>query len=412
MLGAPSRPVRTPSRRREPGPLSERAANERQVAQQRLDARLSARGLDAHDPSVCVQLPDARRDCQFVAVMLALQHPLRPGSMISINPGRQPDITAQAVKNKRSQVRKWMIQHYQNLHKNSAIDVSWFTYFGVSDVDCINKKTWTERASQYAPAVGRGEWDSRHLGDRLSLFALAHIHKCNILLHSHTQDRAEKIRPIFGGLYPEVEIHIGHYQIPQLGHFVFALPSQAVGMGRAPMAAPAVGAAGAAAPAPGSDNGGAATGAASESGGAAEGGAVGAAAPNESAGAGGAAASPAPPALASAVAMHPAARQLFQERVNTMQELLDQGRIEQHEQDLMRNRMHAYYASQPDVQVQILRANDPYQYVGQKVREPFRMGGGLMEDYEGIIIGYGPCETAFIGGTLRHSKRRVCLQAR
>ena len=115
-----------------------------------------------------------------------------------------------------------------------------------------------------------------------------------------------------------------------------------------------------------------------------------AAALNAAGGAGGAAASPALPELAAAIEMHPGARQLYQERMDTMEALLAQGRIQQDYMDSMRNRMRTYFEAQNDIDVHILRANDPYEYVGQKVREPFEMNGGQMQDFEGTIIGYVP----------------------
>ena len=91
-----------------------------------------------------------------------------------------------------------MIDRYNDLQKQSVIDGSWFTYYDVSESDCINKAAWKERATKYAPIGGDGEWRQ---GDRVSLFALAHIHKWNIILHNPYDANPEKIKPIFGRLH-------------------------------------------------------------------------------------------------------------------------------------------------------------------------------------------------------------------
>ena len=123
--GASSRtPRRTPSRRREPGQLNERAANDLRAAKEQVQARLNARELAPQDPNDLAPEIRASNDCQFAAVLLALQHPLRPGSLNPINPGRKPPINAQEVKKIRRKARKWMIEHYHDLHKKSVIDGS------------------------------------------------------------------------------------------------------------------------------------------------------------------------------------------------------------------------------------------------------------------------------------------------
>ena len=66
-----------------------------------------------------------------------------------------------------------MIENYNNLHKRSVIDGSWFVHYDVSESKCITKTTWKECANKYAPTGGDNEWLNRNLGDRMSLFALA-----------------------------------------------------------------------------------------------------------------------------------------------------------------------------------------------------------------------------------------------
>ena len=359
--GASSRtPRRTPSRRREPGPLNERAANDLRAAKEQVQARLNARELAPQDPNDLAPEIRASNDCQFAAVLLALQHPLRPGSLNPINPGRKPPINAQEVKKIRRKARKWMIEHYHDLHKKSVIDGSWFTYYGVSASDCITKAAWTECANKYAPTGGDGEWKDRSQGDRMSLFALAHIYKCNIRLYTAYDADPERITPIFGRLVIESEIHIANYRTPDFGHFIFARPKQDV-EAEAQRAATALGAARDPAPAtaPQVEANAPRAGANTEQAEPEMGAQGDAAALNAAGGAGGAAASPALPELAAAIEMHPGARQLYQERMDTMEALLAQGRIQQDYMDSMRNRMRTYFEAQNDIDVHILRAIRP-----------------------------------------------------
>ena len=167
-------PTRTPSRRREHGSLNEREADQLRVATQRLHERLSVCELQPIDPNELAPALIRARDCQFAAVLLALQHPLRIGSLCPINPGRKPPITPQEVTKTRKQAKKWMVDRYFDLHKNSGSVGSWFTHYDINESDCLSKQGWRERASQYAPA---DNWEDRCLGDRMSQFALAHIYK-------------------------------------------------------------------------------------------------------------------------------------------------------------------------------------------------------------------------------------------
>jgi len=137
--------------------LSPFGATTRDAAQQ-VHARLTG----IQDPNDLAPEIRPHNDCQFAAVLLALQHPLRPGSLTAINPGRnsrrKPPINVQEVKKIRRKARKWMIDHYHDLHKQSVIDGSWFTHYDVSANDCITKAAWTERANKYARANEVRAW--------------------------------------------------------------------------------------------------------------------------------------------------------------------------------------------------------------------------------------------------------------
>ena len=375
-----SLPQRTTSRRREPGPLSD---SEQRAKAQHIDKvheRLRSRGLQPREPRD-MGLGN-QFDCQFNSVMLALLHPMIAGAMRPAPQGRREQPNADTAKQQRKKVKQWCYDNYNNLAKNKPhTDIPWYTVLDIAQVHHQSKAAWKTRTNQYAPGPTQDYIKDRAFGDNLSLFALANIHNCTIIVH-RADEAMERFQPALSPGRSQYDIHLVHYQTTGYTHFGYATLID----GEADPAAGAEPEAGASSP--------------------------GAAAqeqfrPSSSGGAGGARARVASPRAASHApaarlaheapahmpnlgVMYPGARQLHQEALASLRSLQHEGHIQQPQVATMENRMLAYFESLPDIDLGTLKSNNPYQFLGKSVTEPFELGGGELADFDGVIIGYGP----------------------